>query len=176
MRVRAALIAAILIAWCRPAAAAVPPGSVIHVDRVIDLALFSRTVASRYDIVVRQAVTADIDRDGDLDVVAATDGGFDVWVNDGAGRLTSQAPQPHSPINADASSDTWRESASHREPPVQTHSPSVRAPTSRSHARPATDPRRSFGFDLSPDQTAACGVRVPRAPPSPQSPVLSLQS
>jgi hypothetical protein len=161
---RVAIGAAILVALARPAAAEMPAGSVVHVDQVIDLASFSHTLASRYDVVVHRAVTADIDRDGDLDVLTASDHGFDVWVNDGQGRLTSQ-PQPHAPANAGAPGDTWRDTDAHHDPPVQTHLSSVKAPANRSHAPPTSDARRLSALDRSVDSTAACGIRVPRAPP-----------
>src|SRR5437588_12025331 len=62
----------------------------VGVDRPIDVAAFERFIAARYHIQLRKVVAADIDRDGDIDVVGATDGGFIVWVNDGNGHLTSQ--------------------------------------------------------------------------------------
>jgi hypothetical protein len=166
IRLRVAIIAAMLLALARPSAADVPAGAVIRIDRVIDLVSVSRTIASRYDIVVHRAVTADIDRDGDLDVLTASDYGFDVWVNDGAGRLTSQPRQHHAQINADAPGDTWRDSNSPHELPVQTHVPSVKAPAARSHAPPGARARRLSSLDPDLGQHAACGIRVPRAPPA----------
>jgi VCBS repeat protein len=165
IRFRVAIIAAMLLAFARPSAADVPPGAVIRVDRVIDLASFSRTIASRYDIVVHRAVTADIDRDGDLDVLTASDHGFDVWVNDGAGRLTSQPQRPHVPMAAGAPDDRWRESDSHQETSIQTHVPSVKAPANRSPAPPAARTGRVSPVDPGLDRHAARGIRVPRAPP-----------
>jgi hypothetical protein len=47
---------------------------------------------------ISSLITADLDADGDLDIVAAdrSGGGIGivVWVNDGAGRLTRKAPAP----------------------------------------------------------------------------------
>src|SRR5215470_9835758 len=47
---------------------------------------------------ISSLITADLDADGDLDIVAAdrSNGGIGivVWVNDGAGRLTRKAPAP----------------------------------------------------------------------------------
>jgi hypothetical protein len=47
---------------------------------------------------ISSIITADLDADGDLDIVAAdrSNGGIGivVWVNDGAGRLTRKAPAP----------------------------------------------------------------------------------
>jgi len=50
------------------------------------------------NLLVSSLITADLDADGDLDIVAAdsSNGGIGivVWVNDGAGRLTRKAPAP----------------------------------------------------------------------------------
>ena len=54
--------------------------------------------SSDVNLSVSSLVTADLDADGDLDIVAAdrSNGGIGivVWVNDGAGRLTRKAPAP----------------------------------------------------------------------------------
>jgi hypothetical protein len=54
--------------------------------------------ASDVELTVSSLVTADLDADGDLDIVAAdrSNGviGIVVWVNDGGGRLTRKAPAP----------------------------------------------------------------------------------
>jgi len=48
--------------------------------------------------IVRRIVTIDFDRDGDLDVLAATDRGVRVWLNDGQGNLVVQPVQKASPF------------------------------------------------------------------------------
>jgi hypothetical protein len=164
MRVRVAIAAAVLLAVARSSAAAVPAGAVVHVDPVIDLAAISRTIASRYDIVVRRAVTADIDRDGDLDVLTASDYGFDVWVNDGSGWLTSQPPRHHAPVTTSAPGDTWRESDSSRPMPIPPHDSSLKM-SYRTHAPPAAASRAPSSLDPAVGRHAARGVRTPRAPP-----------
>jgi hypothetical protein len=54
--------------------------------------------ATDVNLTVSSLVTADLDADGDLDIVAAerSNGtvGIVVWVNDGEGRLTRKAPAP----------------------------------------------------------------------------------
>src|SRR5215470_7025814 len=54
--------------------------------------------SSDVNLPVSSLITADLDADGDLDIVAAdrSNGGIGivVWVNDGAGRLTRKAPAP----------------------------------------------------------------------------------
>jgi len=164
MRLRVAIAAAVLLAVARPGAAAVPAGAVVHVDPVIDLAALSRTIASRYDIVVRRAVTADIDRDGDLDVLTASDYGFDVWVNDGSGWLTSQPPRHHAPVTTNGPADTWRESDSARPMPIPPHESSPKM-SYRTHAPPPAASQPLSSIDPTVDPRLARGVRTPRAPP-----------
>ena len=48
---------------------------------------------------VLRAIARDLDRDGDLDVVASTaEEPIVVWINDGNGRYTRQKPSPASPV------------------------------------------------------------------------------
>src|SRR5438094_471965 len=108
MRARVAIVSAVIaLAVATAARANLPAGAFVSVERTIDVASFSRTIATRYDIVVRGALTADIDRDGDLDVVASTDRGFLVWVNDGNGRLTSKKPEHKPIVDGCPPDDTW---------------------------------------------------------------------
>src|SRR5438094_521323 len=73
MRARVAIVSAVIaLAVATAARANVPAGAFVSVERTIDVASFSRTIATRYDIVVRGALTADIHRAGALDVVAST--------------------------------------------------------------------------------------------------------
>ena len=80
-----ALAAASVCAASPARAATVPSGAVIRTDRTVDVATFSRFIEARFSVVLRRVVAADIDRDGDVDILAATDRGFFVWLNDGAG-------------------------------------------------------------------------------------------
>src|SRR5579862_7732885 len=128
-------------------AGTVPAGSVVRVDagrRTIDVAAFARTIATRYQVVLQRVVTADIDRDGDLDVVAATDRGFLVWVNDGSGRLTSQTPRPQSGLLGGSADDTWSGGQTRHNETIQNDDlPSTRLPGAYAHAPPsarAADP------------------------------------
>jgi hypothetical protein len=64
--------------------------------------------ASDAGVRVSSFVTADLDADGDLDIVAAdrSNGaiGIVVWVNDGAGRLTRKAPAPQRNLSGEPAS------------------------------------------------------------------------
>src|SRR5581483_884085 len=165
MPLRVSIIVAILVALSRPAAAAVPPGSEIRVGATFDLASIANTISTRYAVTVRHAVTADIDRDGDLDVLTASDIGFDVWLNDGTGRLTvSQPPVQPSP-NASAPPDALRDSGARPDPSAPAPVPSFTGSATRSHAPPAPESLLR-GCTTSRDHHAVFGVRVPRAPPA----------
>jgi hypothetical protein len=87
------------------------PASVVSAG-ASDASTFARLVAERYQVDARRVATTDIDRDGDLDVVVATDRGFLVWVNDGAGRFTSEAPVRRPMVNGHAPDDTWSDAES----------------------------------------------------------------
>src|SRR5262245_51242684 len=84
-----------------------PRGAVVRVGPTIDAATFARAVATRYHVVLKRVVATDIDRDGDVDVLSTTERGFFVWVNDGTGMFTSQAPKQRPAIDGTAPPDTW---------------------------------------------------------------------
>lgn len=147
-------------------AATVPNGAVVCVDRPIDVAAFARTVANRYHVVLQRIVAADIDRDGDLDVLASTDREFLVWVNDGAGRLTSQAPKPRPAIDGHPAPDTWNGAGPRDEETIQNESPSPRLPGERPHAPPVSLSRPAVRSAVAMRPSPSHDECAPRAPPS----------
>ncbi|OLC47559.1 MAG: hypothetical protein AUH43_11620 [Acidobacteria bacterium 13_1_40CM_65_14] len=147
-------------------AATVPSGSIVRVDRPIDVTAFARAVAIRYHVVLQRVVAADIDRDGDLDVLASTDRGFLVWVNDGHGRLTSQAPKPHPALDGDPPADTWNGSEPRDHETVQNGLRSLQLPDESTHAPPVSISQPAASTDIplcAPFAHAGC---APRAPPA----------
>jgi hypothetical protein len=148
-------------------AATVPTGSVVRVPGPLDLPAFARTIAARYKVVLHRIVAADIDRDGDLDVLATTGRDLLVWLNDGAGRLTSSKIPAQSPgIDARAPDDTWRDDGNRPPETIQNELPSPRLTSAFAHAPPqatcaACPPTSGPVADRVP--TAAS----PRAPPAP---------
>ena len=157
---------AIVSASTRVQAATVPAGAVVRLNGTFDVEAFTRLIASRYDVQLRRVVTADIDRDGDLDVVAYTDLGFLVWVNDGAGRLTKQSPKHMPAVDGGAPADTWRDSVSRTGETIQNGAPSSRLPTERAHAPPAPSIRNAVPARAARLATSSRGASVPRAPPA----------
>jgi hypothetical protein len=143
-----------------------PSGASIRIGRTLDAAAFARAVETRFRIELRNVVAADVDRDGDLDVLASTDRELLVWVNDGAGRLTQRPPTEHKPaITGDAPGDTWRTDDGADHDTIQNDAPSLRFVAGGWHTPPrrvstAASPRvhaRAFCVSL--------GTLVPRAPP-----------
>jgi hypothetical protein len=167
MRARVAIVSAVLVlATATAARASVPAGASVRVDRTIDVASFSRTIAMRYDIVVRGALTADIDRDGDLDVVASTDRGFLVWVNDGNGRLTSAKPEHKPIVDGCPPDDTWEHGGACDEQTIQNEPPSSKIATAHAAAPPAAVAHRSDSVNDASALDPTRGVFPPRAPPT----------
>jgi FG-GAP-like repeat len=166
VRIVASAIVAVLLRGSAAFAGTVPAGSVVRVDRAIDLAAFTRTIATRYHVVLQRVAAADIDRDGDLDVVAATDRGFLVWVNDGGGRLTSQTPRPKTGLDGRSPGETWSGGRSRHAETIQNDAPSTRLASAYAHAPPA------YASTALPSLASDChlpvcaSAHVPRAPPA----------
>ena len=164
-------IALIAIAFviCNPTAAhatTLPRGAVVHVGPRVDAGAFARAVASRYHVVLQRVVAADIDRDGDLDVLSTTERGFLIWLNDGTGRLTSQTPKHRPVIDGTAPPDTWSGAGSHEEETIQSDGPSLRLPSERAHAPPAWIGQTAPSSDVSLSSATPHRSSAPRAPPS----------
>jgi len=167
VRARVAIGSAVLVlAVATAARASVPAGAFVRVERTIDVASFSRAIATQFDIVVRGALTADIDRDGDLDVVTSTDRGFLVWVNDGNGRLTSKNPEQKPIVDGCLPDDTWDHGAARDEQTIQNEPPSSKVAPAYAHAPPAAVAERSDSVNAARALDPTRGASTPRAPPS----------
>jgi FG-GAP-like repeat len=169
VRLSASAIVGVLLCASPAFAGTVPAGSFVCVGHAIDLDAFTHTIAARYHVVLERVVAADIDRDGDLDVVAATDRGFLVWVNDGNGRLTSQTPRPKTGLDGRSPGETWSGGRSRHAETIQNDVPSTRLAAACAHAPPA------FEASALPSLSSDCRRRVcrranaPRAPPPARS-------
>ena len=107
MKKRLAAAFVSLVAMAAAGSARMLPANALSPMRGYD---FARRLAARQlptgftlpsgdvNLKVSSLVTADLDADGDLDIVASERSsgaiGIVVWVNDGAGRLTRKAPAP----------------------------------------------------------------------------------
>jgi hypothetical protein len=100
------------VCWCvvaaavpAHAAARLPSGAHLQIGRVFDAPTFARAIARSYHVrvAVNQIVTADVDLDGDIDVITASEGAIVFWVNDGRGMLSStQASRRSSSVDGPA--------------------------------------------------------------------------
>jgi len=96
-----------------------------------------RFVAASYHVSFQKIVAADFDHDGDIDVIAASDRGLVVWINDGAGRLRIQAsPRPVPSIDDRIPANAWRDSERRAPETIQNELPSPPLTPDRSRAPP----------------------------------------
>jgi hypothetical protein len=147
-------------------AASLPAHAQIGVGLRVDTATFRRTVSIRYHVEFRKVVAADIDRDGDLDVVATTDHGFTVWVNDGSGHLTSQTPFGGPALDGRSSAVTWQGDERRGDEPIQDEVPSAPLLTAYAHAPPPAVGRSAGALDIPLTFDSGHRLRSPRAPPA----------
>jgi hypothetical protein len=146
-------------------AASLPAHAAIRAGRCVEPASFRRLVANRYHVEFDKVVATDIDRDGDLDIVATTDRSFTVWLNDGTGHLTSQRPSHAPVVDARAPATTWRESEERSDPSTNDGGPTMPLLAARAHAPPAmaSDDAAALGF--STGRSARFRFSPSRAPP-----------
>jgi hypothetical protein len=159
-------VAACLVRPSEARAAAGPLSVDIGIGRHFDIGAFQHLISARYHIELRKVVAADVDRDGDLDVVAATDRGFMVWLNDGAGHLTRQPPAHGPAVDGRATGPAWRDRAAPLDEPFQDDVPSVPLPGTYTHAPPAFVPALRCSDDGVRRSQTGLGCRTPRAPPA----------
>jgi hypothetical protein len=147
------------------AAASLAGGAQVRVGAQVDVARFRRVVERRYHVDVRRVVAGDLDRDGDIDVVAATDRGVIVWVNDGAGQLVFHA----TPVPAMASHTQMalgRRTEARPDVAFQDDTPSGAMLTRYAHGPPSlvSVPTTTPQFDSPLTRTAS--FESSRAPPT----------
>jgi len=147
------------------AASSVASGARVRVGRHVDVARFRRVVERRYHVDLRRIVAGDLDRDGDIDVVAATDRGVVVWVNDGSGHLVSHAtPEPaiegHTQIGLGRRVETGRDVA------FQDETPSGAMLAPGAHAPPTLVSLRTITPALVSPLHRIASLESCRAPPS----------
>ena len=167
-RTRGALLAfAVLLALVAPArAASLPRGAEIGLPSGVEADVFRRLVLNRYHVEYRVVVAADVDRDGDLDVLAATDHGVTLWVNDGAGHLRAHR-LPHRPVmEARGPGHTWRGRDVRIDPTIQDDGPHSPVCVVRAHAPPRSDVRLSAVAQAAPPLARHARRSSSRAPPA----------
>ena len=164
-------VALLTMVVCLPIAAparagSLPPRAEVGLTSGVETELFRRLVASRYHVEFRIVVAADVDRDGDLDVVAATDRSVTVWVNDGAGHLRAHR-LPHRPSMTNSGpGNTWQGSDDRVDPTIQAGGAHFTSFVVRAHAPPQLDTRTLAAAALSLSIDGHTRRSAPRAPPA----------
>ena len=156
----------LLLAAARSRGADVPPNTRLRVDAPITPTKFQRSFNAQFPVQLRKVVAADIDRDGDLDVVATTEQGLIVWLNDGAGHLTLQAPQYPSALGGRSPDRTAGGNEPHHDEPVQNSVSSGSVLTRKAHSPPLAVRLHVFLVDTVVRLDTTCRCSSPRAPPS----------
>lgn len=159
--------------WCVLAiavpahAVGLPVGAHVHMARVFDAAAFERAITHSYHVALNEIVAADVDRDGDIDVITASDGVVMFWVNDGQGSLrSSQASSRSHSVNAGAPAPAWDggerevDTASAQDDP-----PSVRLTGVYAHAPPLPVSRHRLAAAAALRALESTDGSAPRAPP-----------
>jgi hypothetical protein len=146
-------------------AATLPAHAEVRVGQCVATSAFEQVVAARYHVEFRRVVATDIDRDGDIDILATTDRSFTVWINDGAGHLTAQRPAPGPSLEQRPWSNTFRGQGERPDPTVNADAPTFAVPTPRAHAPPVVASVRAARLDGSARSFFLLASSAPRAPP-----------
>jgi hypothetical protein len=165
LRIGVAVVAALLPVTARANAASLPAHAEVRVDPCVDLEAFRQVVASRYNVEFSSVIAADIDRDGDIDVLAATGHTLTVWLNDGAGHLTSQRAPQGPAIDGRAPATTWRGHEDRPDPSTNDDAPTAPMPIARAHAPPIFATGAAALLNSSATLFTRISSSAPRAPP-----------
>jgi hypothetical protein len=161
-----AVLAALLSLHAASAEASLPAHSEIQVGRCVEATDFRRLVESLYHVQFSRVVAADIDRDGDIDIIATTGRRLTVWVNDGAGHLTSQRPSSGPAIDARAPSTTFRGSSDRSDPTTNDGAPTTALLAARANGPPTFSAGDAAAFDFFAGVSVQLPSSAPRAPPT----------
>jgi hypothetical protein len=172
--VRRRVVIFVSVCWCVLAvavpvhASGLPAGAHVHVARTFDAPAFERAITHSYHVTLNEIVAADVDRDGDIDVITASDGVVVFWVNDGQGFLSSsEASSRSSSLDGGAPAPVW--DRGERDVDVasaQDDPQSVRLTGVYAHAPPLLAARRPLATDPALRVLETVDLSAPRAPPA----------
>jgi len=129
------------------------------------LGIVQSALASVRGETLRRVVTVDFDRDGDLDVLASTDRGVRLWLNDGRGHMVVQPPHPTPVVTGGAPVTSGGGGSGNQPESVQNDSPSLG--TLQYFSAPPRRPHRAAPRAAAPAlRDANIDGAAPRAPPA----------
>jgi hypothetical protein len=169
MRLLALAVAVWLPSAVPARAASLPPRAEVGLASMpsgIDVAAFRQVVSSRYHVHFRVVVAADIDRDGDIDVLASTEHSLTVWVNDGAGHLKAQRLPQGPAAGVSVPGNAWRERERRVDPTLPGNASPSPVLVVRGHAPPVSGLGVSRASRIARIVTPDLLRSSPRAPPA----------
>jgi len=159
----ACALALVLLTLTPRAAAALPQ---LRAGERIDVPVLHRLVPSADRLQIRVAVGADIDADGDVDVVATTDRDLVVWINEGGGHFRRRAAHRHPVADGPPAAGTWNDDGSGAAEAVQTGTLLMPLLVVRAHAPPVAAASHLLAAQYLVRSDVCLSSRTPRAPPS----------
>jgi len=161
-------------AWCVLAAAApahasgLPVGAHVQVARTFDAPAFERAITHSYHVTLKKILAADVDRDGDIDVITASDGEVMFWVNDGQGYLSSsRASTGSSSIEGGEPAPGWDGGERDGDvASVQEDPPSVPLTGAYAHAPPLPPAGHRLAAEPALRVLETIDLSAPRGPPA----------
>jgi len=147
-----------------PRAAAAQPQ--LRAGERLDAPALNRLVPSADRLQIRVAVGADIDADGDVDVVATTDRELVVWINDGDDHFHRRMAHHHPVADGPSAPDTWSDDGSGAAQAVLAGTVLMPLLVVRAHAPPIGGAPHRLAVHHLVRSDVCPSSRTPRAPPS----------
>jgi hypothetical protein len=138
----------------------------LRVGDRLDAPALHLLVPSADRLQIRVAVGADIDADGDVDLVAATDRDVVVWINDGSGHFRRRTGHRHPTADGPPAPDTWRGDGPGAPEAIQAGTVLMPLIVVRAHAPPIASASQLSSVHAIVCSDACFSSRTPRAPPS----------
>jgi len=154
---------AVLLLLCPRSAAAMPQ---LHAGDRLDAPALHLLVPSADRLQIRVAVGADIDADGDIDLVAATDHDVVVWINDGRGQFRRRPAHRHPIADGPPAPGTWRGDGFGAAEAVPAGGVLIPLLVVRAHGPPFDGASPLLSVHAIVHSDVCLSSRTPRAPPS----------
>ncbi|HEY7171941.1 MAG TPA: VCBS repeat-containing protein [Vicinamibacterales bacterium] len=159
----AGVLTVVVLTLVPRAAAALPE---LRAGERLEPPLLQLLVPSADRLQIRVAVGADIDADGDVDVVAATDRDLVVWINDGRGQFRRRAAHRHPVADGPPAPDTWSGDGPAAAEAVLAGTVLMPLIVVRAHAPPIDIASQLLSVHATVRSDVCVSSRTSRAPPS----------